>query len=957
MLERIENALGASDKYDVCEPPKDFPESPVGEATRLQRPSKPKLRLVAAAAPERPRPEAVVTAPAERLQQEDWHTRTIQDVIEAFETDAEMGLSEREAFQRLRQWGSNSIDEQPSIHPEQIFVRQFTSLPVGMLVASAVISLASGGVADALLTLAVVGINAGIGFATESGSERTIRRMSRTKASSVRIRRAGADVEVEPASITPGDILVLHPNAVVAADARLIYSDGLELNEALLTGESEPVGKISDARLPPQTAVADRHNMVHQGSFVVTGAGAAVVTSTGTRTQVGRMTAEAHATTTPKTPLERDLDTLGRRLAVVAMGTSLLFLGGNLIRGRPLLNIVKSTLALAIAAVPEGLPMTATTTLALGLSALRQKGMVVRRLSAVEALGALQVVCFDKTGTLTANNMRLEEVLAGAPVRRLIAGEHACNLRAAVQNDAALRRLLGVALLCTEAGFEVTDGGVRAIGTATEAALAQGALDAGLDHVALTEKWPRLKVLHRSERRRYMKTLHYVPGSTKCLLAAKGDPRQILDLCDQALAKNGEIVPLSNEDRRSILQDSDKSAGAGLRVLGFAFTEGDSLDLDSSGLIWLGAAALKNPLMEGATDLIARLRQAGVRSVMITGDQAATAGAIAAELGLNGDKPVRVLDSRDLDHLDPELLSVVAQKTDVFARIPPTQKLRIVEALQRAGFVVGMTGDGFNDAPALSAADIAIAVGEDSASVARDVADVIVGQGDLRAIGDGVEQGRAILSNIRKSVHFMVSTNLSEIMVLIAESLMPGDQQETPLELLWLNLVTDILPGLGLALERPDADLMTQPPRHHDEPLLTGNDLAWASFESLIISTGVLAAHGYGVSRYGPGPQTRTLSFMSLVSSQLMHALTCRHDRAGRFAGRSLLSNSRLNLALIGSFGLQGVALASPTLRRFLGIGSPRLMDFAVSAVSGAGVFMANEAITRLRTRIAAQKS
>ena len=884
--------------------------------------------------------------------QDAWHALLCDDVVSALNTDALSGLSEADALERIDRWGQNAISENPPPRPEMILARQFASLPVGMLIVSAAVSLVTGGAADAVVTLAVIGINAAMGFGTEIGSEREIRRMSRKQTARVRAVRDGKDALVDEADVAPGDILTLYPNAVVAADARLISTSELQINEALLTGESEPVDKTADITLPKATPVADRHNMVHRGSFVISGEGRAVVTATGANSQVGRVAEASKALATPQTPLERDLETLGKRLAVVAIGASALFVTVSLLRNRPLFGVFKSALALAVAAVPEGLPMTATTTLALGLRALKRKGVIVRRLEAVEGLGSLQVICFDKTGTLTTNEMVLEEVLLAAPARKVqpYAGTEAA-IKKAAGSDAAFRQLLSISLLCTDAEIEEGADGPHATGSATESALAQGALDLGLDHAGLGRQWPLLKAQYRSEGRRYMVTLHGGSDSESRLVAVKGDPRQVLDLCSRTLGRTGKISPLTEDARRKIREAADASAGTGLRVLGFAYKEGASLDTDATDLIWVGAAGLKNALMQGAHELIARLRQAGIRPVMITGDQAATATAIATELGMSGDRPVRVLDSRDLEHLDPEVLSVVAQKTDVFARVPPTQKLHIVEALQSAGFVVGMTGDGFNDAPALRAADIAIAVGKDSASVARDVADVIVGAGDLAAIGDGIEQGRAILSNIRKSVHFMASTNLSEILVLIMEAILPGDQMETPLELLWLNLVTDILPGLGLALEPPGDGIMSEPPRSRDQPLLSNRDLAWSSLESLTITAGVMGATAYGLRCYGPGPQTRTVTFLSMVSAQLLHALTCRHDRTGEIYGRNLLSNTRLNMALAGSMGLQAVAFLSPTLRRFLAIAPPRPADLATAAVCGMGVFAVNETIARARVR------
>lgn len=447
-----------------------------------------------------------------------------------------------------------------------------------------------------------------------------------------------------------------------------------------------------------------------------------------------------------------------------------------------------------------------------------------------------------------------------------------------------------------------------------------------------------------------MASFHADKSGGSGLIAIKGDPHQVLARCNVVVGPDGRRTPLSSGLRRELAGYSNDLAGRGLRVLGFAFSEGPLEELTDDGLAWVGAAGLKDPVVPGAKALVQRLHAAGVRPVMITGDQAATAEAIAKEIALSGSDPLRVLDSTALDRLSPELLSAVAQRTHVFARVPPTKKLHIVRALQRAGLTVGMIGDGFNDAPALKAADIAIAVGSNSATAARDVADVIVTDNDLAVIGDGIEQGRIILSNIRKSVHYLLSTNFSEIIVLLVEALRRNDTLESPMELLWLNLVTDVMPSLGLALEPAERYVMSVPPRSADEPLLTASDLRHSATESAVIAAAALSAHAYGLARYGPGPQTRTVTFLSLVATQLLHALACRHDRFEPLGGRSLFGNAPLNAAVAASAGLQALPFLVPPLRRFLGVSSPQLMDVAVAGLSGLTAFATTEAMLAYRT-------
>lgn len=874
-----------------------------------------------------------------------WHTYPLADILARLEVDPCVGLSPETARKRLASAGRNLIEERPPPSRLLMLARQFTSLPVGMLMAAAGTSLLTGGLVDALATIAVVGANAAVGYTTESGSERLIRSMTSPQRHLVSVLRGGKVVQVEQAEIVPGDILALTPSTVIAADARLIEGSDLAVNEALLTGESEPVEKMAHAVLEATAPIAERLNMLHKGSFVISGSGRAAVVATGAGTEVGRIDAATRGIETPRTRLETDLENLGSKLAVVSLIACGGFFAAGALRGRPMASMFKSALALAVASVPEGLPVTATTTLALGLQNLRQHGVVVRRLEAVEGLGSLHVVCFDKTGTLTENRMQLAQAHVGPEaviVDLLEPGQH-------TDARAPLDVMGEIAVLCSEVEFAGDADGWRGNGSSTETALAQLALRQGTDPLALRAAWPLLQLDQRTEARRYMRSLHGPVGEEN-YLAVKGDPHQVLAMCRSVLDADGRVLPLTERDRSRIDGTTDELAGRGLRVLGFAMCKGRRLDPASAHLTWAGAAGLKDPVAPGVKALISRLRTAGVRPIMITGDQAATAVAIASEVGLNGSSPIRVLDARAIENLSPQVLDGVAGQVDVFARVPPTQKLRIVEALRRGGAVVGMSGDGFNDAPALRAADIAIAVGQDSASAARDVADVIVKAGHLASVADGVEQGRTILSNIRKSVHFMISTNLSEIMVLIAESLIARDELETPLELLWLNLVTDLLPGLGLALEPPERNVMSQSPRPANEPLLTVRDLRVSALESMVIAGSVLGAHAYGLSRYGPGPQTRAVTFTSLVASQLLHALACRHDRFEPLGGRSLFGNSALNMALLGSAGLQAIALASPAARGLLGIGAPSLLDLAVAAASGIASFAVNETLLAMRT-------
>jgi len=877
----------------------------------------------------------------------DWHTRAAADILDQLDASAETGLDTEEAAARIRRHGRNVIPEAPPASALTLLARQFNSLPVWMLLGASAASIVTGGVLDAVVTVAVVSANAGVGYVTESGSERTIRRMTQKRRHMTPVLRGGREVAVDSTQVVPGDILLLKPDTIIAADARLIETQSLMVNESLLTGESEPVRKEADTECPARMPLSDRINMVYQGAFIASGTGKAVVTATGTNTEIGQIQTAATEVAVPRTRLETDLEQLGTQLSAISLGIcGATFLAGYL-RGRPTARMLKSALALAVASIPEGLPTTATTTLALGLRELRRKQILVRRLSAVEAMGSVQAICFDKTGTLTENRMRLHSVhLGGEAETRAFDGE-----LARTGHDPVLGRLLEIAALCSEVRIEREAGERRLAGSATETALVSAAEQFGHELDALRARWPLEEVMHRDPARRYMVTRHASEDGQHAAIAVKGDPAQIMERCRHAMMADGSVAALDDAMRRRIHAATDTMAGEGLRVLGFAYAADGAVDALESDLVWVGAAALRDPVRAGVPELISRLQGAGIRPFMITGDHSATARAIAQDIGLAGDGPLKVLDSTEFDSLSPELLAALAPQTHVFARVPPEKKLRLVQALQQNNMTVGMTGDGFNDAPALKAADLAIAIGADSASVARDVADIIVDEGEIRAIGDGVEQGRAITSNIRKAVHFMIATNLSEIIVVLAETVTGDQSVESPLELLWLNLVTDVFPALGLALEPPERDLMRRSPRPSGEPLLRKRDLRHSFYESLVIGSGALAAHFYGISRYGPTPHTRTITFMSLVLAQLAHALTCRHDRFEPLGGRALFSNSRLNLALGVSLALQAVPFLSGALRRALGISPLRAGDLTIAGATGLSTFAINEALLAYRTR------
>jgi Ca2+-transporting ATPase len=620
--------------------------------------------------------------------------------------------------------------------------------------------------------------------------------------------------------------------------------------------------------------------------------------------------------------------------------------------------MLKSAISLAVAAVPEGLPTVATTTLALGVVNMRKHNVLIRRLEAVETLGCVQTICLDKTGTLTLNKMSVVSTYIGrqrihVADGQFLAGEGKVDPLAFEE----LVKLAQVCALCSEAEIERQGEHYVLRGSPTENALVHLAVSAGIDISHLREQWPVLQVTHRAENRNFMSTLHGANGGctdgddSPFFVAVKGSPAEVLAMCDWHL-KDGQRLPLTEHERFLIEAENERMAGEALRVLGGAcgYLEDEGKDAPvHQGLMWLGLVGMTDPIRQGVKQVITGFHGAGIETVMITGDQSPTAYAVGKELALSHNGHLEILDSTHLTNVDPELMKALASKVHVFARVSPAHKLQIVQALQSAGRVVAMTGDGINDGPALKAADIGIAMGNTGTDVAREVADVVLADDNLETMIVAVSQGRTIYTNIRKSVHFLLSTNMSEIMVMFTAIAAGLGQPLTAMQLLWINLISDIFPGLALALEPPEPDVLNKPPRGPEEPIIQTSDLKRIALESATLSAGALGAYGYGLMRYGMGPHAATLAFTSLTIGQLMHAVTSRSETHSVLGGREkngeppLPPNPYLTGALAGSFAAQALALVVPGLRNLLGLTPISLVDGLVIGGSALIPFVVNE--------------
>jgi Ca2+-transporting ATPase len=837
-----------------------------------------------------------------------WHTRGASEVIQALNGSPAVGLSRDEAERRLLASGPNRLPAPQPKSAFEIIQAQIGSLPMLLLGGAAVFSIATGGVVDGAAILAVIAINAAIGYATESRVERILASLSEVGVPMAFIRRNGREVLLPRAELTPGDVMLLRPGHDVPADGRLIGVDGLQTDESALTGEAAPVAKNSQSVTRLEVPIADRTNMVYAGTVVAQGRGEAIVTATGRRTELGRIRALVSETSAPRTPLERQLDQTGRQLALASVGLSGgLFLIGVL-RGLPALGVFRTAASLAVAAVPEGLPTVATTTLALGMRRMAERRTLVRRLNAVESLGSTTVICVDKTGTVTENRMTVG--------RWHVAGHDYAQERLAPEvADPALARALGIAVLCNEATFVNGHGAPAITGSATEAALLVAAQSGGIDVAALRCRHPLVAMSPRAEGRNWMGSMH--EGDPHRLVTVKGAPEEVLRASARWLTADGE-GELDGAARRQILRANDQMADEGMRVLGLAFKTVEP-DTDGSwdGLIWVGLVGLIDPIRSGVREAIAVCHQAGIRPVMITGDQGLTAVAVGRALGLHRQGHMSVLEAGELARLDANAMRGVVREVDLFARVAPAQKYEIVRALQAGGDVVAMTGDGVNDGPALKAADIGVAMGQRGTEMARDLADVILMDDDFGSIVAAVEQGRTLRANLQKALRFLLATNLAEILVTVGAMLASGAQPLSALHLLWINLVSDVVPALALGLEPAEAGVMRQSPPVPGGPLLSRRDFAATGVDSAVMAAMTLAAFGITQSRSGDSLRASTVAFSTLSFGQLLYALACRSDERSGF--RRLGDNPTLTIGLGGMLAMQAATVVVPPLRSLLG--------------------------------------
>jgi Ca2+-transporting ATPase len=866
-----------------------------------------------------------------------WHILKLKTLPQVLQTDPTRGLSELEARQRLEEGGANRLPEAQARTDWDIIFDQVNSLPVYLLAAAAFVSVLTGGVIDAVVVMGVVAANAAIGYVTETRAEKTISSLRRFVDPVAVVIRGGESLQIPAHEVVIGDLVVLKPGMYVPADCRLLKASHLSVDESMLTGESMPVFKSTRTLRIRNTPLADRLNMVYMGTLITGGQATALAVATGGSSEIGRLQLLLEQTESPETPIERQLRVMGDQLVILCgVVCGFVFLIGAL-RGYGFMQMLRTAISLAASAVPEGLPAAATINFALGIRRMQADHVLIRRLQAVETLGSVETICLDKTGTITRNRMTLTRIVT-ADREILVERSRFLNDHQPIDplSVAELQKLLICGSLCSETKINATTepAKVELHGSSTENALVHAAIAAGLDIRECRRKNPLVSIQHRSEEQPYMMSCHRGPEDRR-VYYVKGSPPEVLAMCRWRM-RAGKLQALDTVQRAEIERLNDAMSGNALRVLGLAYAEIEgerAADLDGR-FVWLGLAGMTDPIRQGVKPLIKVLHRAGIDTVMITGDQSTTAFAIADQLNIPGEDRLEILDSSELTSVDPELLAAIAKRVHVYSRVSPAHKLRIVQAIQAAGKTVAMTGDGINDGPALKASDLGIAMGQTGTDIAREVADVVLEKDNLETLVLAVKDGRATYENIRKSVQFFLGTNLSEILIMAAAMTLGIGFPLNVMQLLWINIISDIFPGLALSLEEPEPDILDRPPRDSQAPLFSKEDFKRMLWDASIITGSSLGAYGFGLARYGTGPRAASLAFQSLTIGQLLNAYSCRSLDHSIFEGPALPSNPYLNMAIAGSLGLQALTIWFPPVRRLLGVAPLSLVDVGVIGAS-----------------------
>jgi Ca2+-transporting ATPase len=856
-----------------------------------------------------------------------WHETSIDEAASRLRVNPNEGLSKEEVRERIQQYGPNEITKQKKRTLLSRFIEQFADFLILILLGASVVSFLVGEPVDAIVIFAIIFINAVLGLAQELKADHALEALQEMTAPQASVLRCGQIERVLASEVVPGDVVLLSAGDYIPADVRLVEANNLQVDEASLTGESVPVLKDTE-KLEAGTPLAERSNLAYSGTVITNGRGRGLVVATGMKTEFGQIAGQLQVAKEEQTPLQVKLAQLGKWIGIIVLVVCAFVFLASILRGDDLIYAFMTAISLAVAAIPEGLPAVVTIVLALGIKRMAERNVIVRRLLAVETLGTTTVICSDKTGTLTQNRMTATAVYVDGTLFEV--GQNGTIQLA----DDDLLLLLKAGALCNDA--KVCQGQDMILGDPTEAALLFLAQRAGLEGEELNNRDPRVAELPFDSERKLMSTVHADNG--RYVVYVKGAVDQLLPRCS-GLRVSDEIVPMTSDQLAKIEEANTHMANDALRVLAIAYKRIDQVpvELESSSLeeelIFLGLVGMIDPPRQEAMDAIALCKRAGIRPVMITGDHRVTAQAIGRRLGMVSED-AQVISGDELETMTDEELKEAVKKVSVYARVSPEHKVRIVEALAAHGHIVAMTGDGVNDALALKRSHIGVAMGRTGTDVAKGTADMVLRDDNFASIVAAVEEGRVIYGNIRKFVYFLLSCNVGEVLIVFFSILLGWPVPLLPLQLLWVNLVTDSFPALSLGLEKGERNVMDIPPRPTDEPIIDRTMAIGIVSQALAICVVTLIAYFIG-QQHGGVELGRTMAFGTLIMSELLRAHGVRSERTSVFA-MSPLSNPTLFWSTIVCLGLLGLVFYVPALRtlfKLVPVGAGRVLEMFVLAL------------------------
>ncbi|MGE5617759.1 MAG: calcium-translocating P-type ATPase, SERCA-type [Sphingomonadaceae bacterium] len=850
--------------------------------------------------------------------EKEYHSLDLVEAAGQLRTDLAKGLSAEEARARLEKYGPNELQERKGPSFLQMVLAQLTDFLVIILIVASVISMVLGEFIDAGVIMAIVVLNAIIGVVQESKAEKSLAALKKMAAPMAKVIRDGHVLDVPSRELVPGDLVLLETGNYVPADVRLIESVNLKIEEASLTGESVPVEKDCNALLKPDAPIGDRKNSGFMSTTVTYGRGKGIVVGTGMQTQIGKIAQMIQEVEAEATPLQKKLEELGKSLGIACLAICAVVFALGVWEGNELLEMFMVAVSLAIAAVPEGLPAIVTICLALGMQRMVARHALIRRLPAVETLGSVTVICSDKTGTLTQNEMTVVKMFVDGqmvdvsgkgytPVGEFLQK----GTKLSPKDNAVVSTLLRGAALCNDAVLERSterEDAWRMVGDPTEGALVVAAAKAGFQKEEMEKAAPRVAEVPFDSDRKCMTTFHKDGGATGFTAFVKGAPDVMLSQCTKMLL-DGQVVPLDEAKRQQVLDANHSMAAQALRVLAIAYRDFDEVPAKPTPetvereLTLVGLMGMIDPARPEVKDAVHTCKSAGIKAVMITGDHKDTAVAIADELDMIGPKR-GVLTGADLDKISDEEFANIVEDVNVYARVSPAHKVKIVEALRAKGHVAAMTGDGVNDAPALKRADIGVAMGITGTDVAKETADMVLTDDNFASIVSAVEEGRIIYSNIRKFVFFLLSCNVGEILTVFIAMLIGMPVPLRPIQLLWLNLLTDGLPALALGMEKAEPGIMNRPPRPKTEAILNREMQIGIAVQGVAIMVATLGAFSIGLQRNSSYEEAQTMAFATLVFSELLRAYTARSEyysifTLGIFSNKYMVGATILSSLLI----------------------------------------------------------